>query len=57
MTNKYTMNNKEFAVMFPVVCGFAHTINIHLSMVETLGPMLDKAINDEGQYELDSTSR
>lgn len=58
LASKFCGSGKEFAVMFPVVCGFAHTINIHLSMVETLGEMLDKSdafANKE--YELSATSR
>jgi len=58
LASKFCGNGKEFAVMFPVVCGFAHTINIHLSMVETLGEMLDKSdAFSNKEYELSATSR
>lgn len=58
IASKSFVGGKEFAVMFPVVCGFAHTINIHGSMVETLGDMFDRSdalANKE--YELGATSR
>ena len=54
----HIVKNDEYKVMFPLVCGFAHTLNIQLAMSETLGGLLDKISGLLGkQYKLSGEAR
>ncbi len=58
MMHKYVVKNPNYAVMIPLVYGFVHTLNIQLSMSETLGDLLDKIVEASGmEYQLNSKSR
>jgi len=58
LMHKYVVKNSNYAVMIPLAYGFVHTLNIQLSMSETLGDLLDKIVETSNmQYQLNSKSR
>jgi len=56
--HKYVIKNKNYVVMVPLSCGFVHTLNIQLSMSETLGGLLDKIAEGSNlKFSLNGESR
>lgn len=41
LVGKYIVKENQYSMMLQVVCGFAHTLNIQISMAEALGPLLN----------------